>query len=38
MKTERFSFLEMLRKELLSVCQGYTESHGIFSTAAKLFM
>ena len=27
-KTEKFSFSEMLRKELLSVCQAYAESHG----------
>ena len=27
-KTEKFSFSEMLRRELLSVCQAYAESHG----------
>jgi len=26
--TEKFSFSEMLRRELLSVCQAYAEPHG----------
>jgi len=26
-KTEKFSFSEMLRREFLSVCQAYAESH-----------
>jgi len=28
MKTEKFSFSAMLRRELLSACQAYAESHG----------
>jgi len=39
-KTEKLSFSEMLRRELLSVCQAYAQSHGntVFSTTAKLFV
>jgi len=36
-KTETFSFSEMLRRELLSVCQDYAESHGnIFNYRLKV--
>ena len=28
LQTEKFSFLEMLRRDVLSVCQSYAESHG----------
>jgi len=34
-KTEKFSFSEMLRRELLSVCQDYAESHGNVFNSSK---
>jgi len=34
-KTEKFSFSEMLRRELLSVCQACAESHGIIFNYSK---
>jgi len=34
-KTERFSFSEMLRKERLSVCQAYAESRGNIFNCSK---
>jgi len=34
-KTEEFSFAEMLRRELLSVCQAYAESHGNIFNCSK---
>jgi len=35
MQTEKFSFSEMLRRELLSVCQAYAESHGSIFSCSK---
>jgi len=38
-KTEKFSFSEMWRRELLSVCQAYAESHGnIFNYSKNVCM
>jgi len=38
-KTEKLSFSEMLRRELLSVCLAYAESHGnIFSYSKTVCM
>jgi len=38
-KTEKFSFSEMLRRELLSVCQANAESHGnIFNYSKTICM
>jgi len=34
-KTEKFSFSEILRRELLSVCQAYAESHGNIFNCSK---
>jgi len=34
-KTEKFSFSEMLLEELLSVCQAFAESHGNIFNCSK---